>query len=74
MRVQRVLVPGVVEESWTVVGEDFAVIAPVEEFLAHLSVVGRSPGTVRAYAFDLRESPRRVRGLGFVRQAAPAWR
>ncbi len=55
MRVQRVLVPGVVEESWTVVGEDFAVIAPVEEFLAHLSVVGRSPGTVRAYAFDLRD-------------------
>ena len=55
MFVQRVVVPGGVEESWTVVGDDFAVVAPVEEFLAHLSVVGRSPGTVRAYAFDLRD-------------------
>lgn len=55
MRVQRVTAPDGGPESWTVVDEAFAVVDPVDEFLAHLTVIERSPGTVRSYAFDLRD-------------------
>jgi hypothetical protein len=54
MRVQQVMPPDGGPESWTVVDETFAVVDPVDEFLAHLTVIERSPGTVRSYAFDLR--------------------
>jgi hypothetical protein len=39
--------------TWTVVGDDHAVIAPVEEFLEHQRVLGSSPNTVRSYAKGL---------------------
>jgi integrase/recombinase XerD len=55
LRVQEVLPPDGGPESWTVVDERFAVIEPVDAFLAHLTAIERSPGTVRAYAFDLRD-------------------
>ncbi|MEU5763969.1 tyrosine-type recombinase/integrase [Nocardia sp. NPDC047648] len=55
MRVQQVLAPCGGPESWTVLDAQFAVIEPVDEFLAHLTAIERSPGTVRSYAFDLRD-------------------
>lgn len=55
MLVQRVLQPAGGDESWTVLDDDFAVIEPIEMFLAHLTVIERSPATVRSYAFDLRD-------------------
>lgn len=55
MRVQRVMAPDGGTESWTVVDEAFAVVDPVDQFLAHLTAIERSPGTVRSYAFDLRD-------------------
>lgn len=67
MMVQRVLMPDEVTESWTVLDTSFAVLAPVERFLAHLSAVERSPGTVRSYAFDLRDLFR------FLRQYELDW-
>jgi len=39
--------------TWTVLGDDHAVIAPVEEFLEHRRVLGSSPNTVRSYAKGL---------------------
>lgn len=54
MRVQRVEMPDGAQ-SWTVLDEQGDVIKPAEQFLAYLSGVGRSPGTVRSYAFDLRD-------------------
>lgn len=53
--VQRVVMPHEVGVSWTVLDESFAVVEPVEQFLAYLAVVERSPETVCAYAFDLRD-------------------
>jgi site-specific recombinase XerD len=41
--------------SFTVLGPDGLPFGPVEEFLAHLQAVGRSPNTVEAYAHDLRD-------------------
>jgi hypothetical protein len=55
LRVQQVLPPDGDAESWTVVDERFAVVEPADAFLAHLTAIERSPGTVRAYAFDLRD-------------------
>jgi Phage integrase, N-terminal SAM-like domain len=55
LRVQQVLSPDGGPESWTVVDERFAVVEPIDVFLAHLTAIERSPGTVRAYAFDLRD-------------------
>lgn len=40
-------------ESWTVLGDDGAVVAPVERYLAYLGALERSPNTVRAYAMSL---------------------
>jgi hypothetical protein len=52
MRVQRVASPDTDEQSWTVLGDDWRPVAPVEQFLSHLSDQRRSPNTVKAYAHD----------------------
>jgi len=53
--VQRVVMPGLGSESWTVLGEDGWPVGPIERFLAYMSDIGRSPNTVRAYAYDLKD-------------------
>jgi integrase/recombinase XerD len=55
LRVQQVLPSDGGSDSWTVVDDQFAVVEPADAFLAHLTAIERSPGTVRAYAFDLRD-------------------
>lgn len=55
MRVQRVLMPGSGVESWTVLDDDLVPLDPVEQFLAYLASIERSPNTVRAYAHDLKD-------------------
>jgi site-specific recombinase XerD len=55
VRVQRVQDPGGGPESWTVLDSGFVVVEPADLFLAHLTSIERSPGTVRSYAFDLRD-------------------
>lgn len=42
-------------ESWTVLGENDAPVAPIERYLSYLSAIERSPNTVRAYAHDLKD-------------------
>ena len=54
MLVQRVLMPGSGRESWTVLGDDGAVVEPAERYLAYLTAIERSPNTVRAYAVSLK--------------------
>ena len=54
MLVQRVLMPGSGRESWTLLGDDGAVVEPAERYLAYLSAIERSPNTVRAYAVSLK--------------------
>jgi integrase/recombinase XerD len=55
MRVQRVAGLDADEESWTVLGDDWLPVLPVEQFLSHLSDQRRSPNTVKAYAHDLKD-------------------
>lgn len=54
MRVQRVLMPASERESWTVVDGNGLVVEPIEDYLAYLAAIERSPTTVRAYAFSLK--------------------
>jgi site-specific recombinase XerD len=54
MLVQRVVAPTEVGVSWTVVDERFEPVGPIEDYLAHLQAIERSPNTVRAYASSLR--------------------
>ena len=54
MLVHPVTVPGSGTRSWTVLGDDDVPVVPVNRFLAYLTGIGRSPNTVRAYAFDLK--------------------
>jgi integrase/recombinase XerD len=55
MQVQRVAMPSLRVESWTVLGDDDVPIEPVERFLAYLTDIERSPNTVKAYAHDLKD-------------------
>ncbi|SDC93347.1 tyrosine-type recombinase/integrase [Rhodococcus tukisamuensis] len=55
MRVQLVIAPHDESRSWTLLDDDLSVLEPVESYLAHLSAIGRSPNTVRAYAHDLKD-------------------
>lgn len=51
---RRLFLPTVGVESWTVIGPDLRSVAEVEEYLAWLTHIERSPNTVEAYARDLR--------------------
>lgn len=54
MRVQRVVMPVTNAESWTVVDDDCRPEPAIEQYLAYLAAVERSPNTVRAYATSLK--------------------
>jgi site-specific recombinase XerD len=47
--------PGSAAESWTLLGRDHVPVEPVERFLAYLASIERSPNTVKAYAYDLKD-------------------
>ena len=55
MLVHPVAVPGSGTRSWTLLGDDDVPVVPVDRFLAYLTGIGRSPNTVKAYAFDLKD-------------------
>src|SRR5882762_9715468 len=55
MRVQRVMSPVSSLESWTVLGDDDAPVAPIERYLGYLTDIERSPNTIKAYAHDLKD-------------------
>lgn len=55
MLVQRVVIPTSRLESWTVLGDDAAPVAPIERYLAYLTDIERSPNTIKAYAHDLKD-------------------
>jgi site-specific recombinase XerD len=68
MQVARVISSVSSRESWTVLGEDDAPVAPIERYLAYLSDIERSPNTVKAYAHDLKD------WFGFLGDRGLDWR
>ena len=68
MQVARVISSVSSRESWTVLGEDDAPVAPVERYLAYLTDIERSPNTVKAYAHDLKD------WFGFLADRRLDWR
>ena len=69
MRVQRVLMSGSGEESWTLLGDDHVPVEPVERFLCYLASAEKSPNTVKAYAHDLKDWFAYLAGRGLDWQA-----
>ena len=55
MLVHPVVIPGSGTRSWTVLGDDDVPVVPVDRFLTHLTDIGRSPNTVKAYSHDLKD-------------------
>lgn len=53
-RAQRVVLPASTVESWTVIGRDLRPVPVLDEYLAWLTHIERSPNTVEAQARDLR--------------------
>src|SRR2546430_1291028 len=49
------MLPGTRVESWTVLGDDDVPVDAIERWLAYLSDVDRSPNTVKAYAYDVKD-------------------
>ena len=47
MRVQRVVMRGSGEESWTLLGEDHGPVESVERFLSYLFSIEKSPNTAQ---------------------------
>ena len=55
MQVQLVVMPGSRAPSWTVLGDGDMPIEPIEQYLAYLTDIERSPNTIKAYAHDLKD-------------------
>lgn len=68
MQVVRVISPVSSRESWTVLGDDDAPVAPVDRYLGYLTDIERSPNTVKAYAHDLKD------WFGFLAGRGLDWR
>jgi integrase/recombinase XerD len=68
MFVVRVVLPASRVESWTVLGDDDVPVAPIEQYLAYLADIERSPNTIKAYAHDLKD------WFTFVGQRGLDWR
>ena len=54
MKVQRVRIPNSDQITWTVLGDDYFPIRPIEQFISYLESIERSPNTIRSYAHHLK--------------------
>ncbi|MHC5935479.1 tyrosine-type recombinase/integrase [Nostoc sp.] len=53
MKVQRVRIPKSEKVTWIVLGDDYLPIEPIQQYLAYLKSIERSPNTIRSYAHHL---------------------
>lgn len=54
MKIQRVIHPSSNKEGWLVIGDDYLPVEEIQGFLSYLHGLGRSPNTIRAYAYGLK--------------------
>ena len=54
MKVQRVRIPNSDKVTWSVLGDDYLPVKPIQQFISYLESIERSPNTIRSYAFNLR--------------------
>ncbi|MEH2325887.1 MAG: tyrosine-type recombinase/integrase [Nostoc sp.] len=54
MKVQRVRIPKSDKITWTVLGNDYLPIRPIEQYISYLESIERSPNTIRSYAHHLK--------------------
>jgi integrase/recombinase XerD len=54
VKVQKITLPDTNQPTWILLGNNFLPVEPVDEFLAYLRNIERSPNTIRAYAYHLK--------------------
>jgi integrase/recombinase XerD len=54
VKVQRIVLPYSGRITWIVLDDGFSPVEPIQDFLAYLNNIERSPNTVRAYAYHLK--------------------
>lgn len=54
IQVQRVRLPDSIHPTWTVIGEDYLPIPPIQSYLRYLENLERSPNTIQSYAGSLK--------------------
>jgi integrase len=54
VKVQRVRIPNSDKVTWTVLGDDYLPVKPIQQFINYLESIERSSNTIRSYAFHLR--------------------
>lgn len=54
MKVQKVSFEGSNKVAWLVIGDDFLPVEPIQDFLEYYRNIGRSPNTIRSYAYHLK--------------------
>ncbi len=54
MKVQRIVLPYSRRITWIVLDDGFSPVEPIQDFLAYLNNIERSPNTVRAYTYHLK--------------------
>lgn len=55
MKVQKIKINNASQDFWLVLGKDFLPIPQIDSYLRYLHSIGKSPNTVRSYAFHLKE-------------------
>ena len=54
MKVQKALIPDSKEMTWMVIDDNYMPIKPIQQYLAYLDDTGKSPNTIRSYAYHLK--------------------
>ncbi len=54
MKVQKGILPDSGYRVWTVLGDDYLPIEPIEKYLHYLDSIGRSENTIETYAYNLK--------------------
>jgi integrase/recombinase XerD len=55
VKVQKIRINNCSEDFWLVLGRDFLPVPQIDSYLKYLYSVGKSPNTVRSYAYHLKE-------------------
>lgn len=55
MKVQRILIPETKRIGWMVLDNDLVPVEPICDFLSYMDNIGRSPYTIRSYAYHLKQ-------------------
>ena len=54
MKVQKIILPDTLRVSWMVIDDNHLPLEPIQKYLYYLESTGKSPNTIRSYAYHLK--------------------